>query len=1459
MKFIDFNLTITRFGEDLVVSFVGPGGSVIHEKTLLAPPTHDEIEILRHKVEKDAQATVSQALELEQAFSRGIYTEADSGLKEIGQKLFSWVFCGKVLAAFKQRHLQARGNDQGLRVRVTINPQQHDLGIYPFETMFCPELPVGAHIALFGGLTIVRSFTDLRFDKPPAISPPIRILIVGASPRGYQKLDLKREIKNLTRALKLPGIDVRDLEDCTIERLKQLATTYRPHILHFIGHGDFDKQRGEGRIVFANGMNDPEPLSGDELRLEIAQISSLRLVTLNACLGNASDGTQLFSSVATSIFTLQLPAVVAMQYRITDMAAIEFSKSFYSQLALGRPVDDAMTSARAHVRRRIKGSPEWATPVLYLGTVDGDFLGLRLPVSELLAHAVSQLREGNWDIAKSTAMLALEQHGEADQTQAQEIIAFANQCEQLTETYLRVFKQTARSTDDSSDVFEELFELTRDFNEQKVPQILQADPGKCRDVFQLAAALTAFSREEFDEVAALCQQSSNSLLDFNLIAEYARADAASQKELKRLEDLWSTGDWEMVIEAAEKVSPRNDHRQTTARQKIEGMRHAGSELRRTVDALTHKNLKKAQAIMNRIDSAYAPANFELSKRAIDIGVAASECLDHAAISELRLEFENLVSQVEETSIRNTPGVSQVRNLLKATTSELDYKEGLDLYSAGYFTKSKDVLHRLGDYKDAAEKAARSEKWIEIIKQLQLRQWDEAKRLLGELRSEDKSQRVLNYLRWCNWARLVIPVLETMAASPLVYDPLLPWEGSENPYKLFAHFGVSSTSTTQQCTELGYELRGIEQRLDWDKLRLLNKRLILDFLLYTVKNQEVARSLVERLCRVEEGKEKELRIFTTTDLVSELGEDGGVFLVLRKDYDQAITFFLQQAAANPPEITNLHHLGLAAAGKIHLLEDQGRDDDHFALAWEHLIRGWAVIFASDDFWHNWWFTRQHFYDSPINRQDIDDARLQLQRIWLERIRSATEICPGLDTTFRAELNGALAVHAGNGIPLRNHPGEVALLGLQGAKSLGLLDDLSNWTASFPSEALETESWQRSCCDYFSELAEPLAMLQVGRYEEAVDLLTRPRCEWLRCSDAGCKRTISDDISPKVAAFGCRCFHDANPAFSKLPRGAELLLRRAYELLERAHCKVALAAISTTPADNENALAHWRIAVELARRHHAAEELLTTIRGDIVGRANFLVSSLDPNDERTCLDVLNDVIELIKGSYEEKWDSNENVLKYALIDNLLYRAFFLSSILEDHEAARADAMKAYSMEPEHLRAIHILCKVNWFYAWRLHDRGQKAAAEALVKEFEERLKDGDRLFPEHPDLAINHKDFQELRDYIAKVRDVNLENLIKTAPLSTDLSPETQRLSKLAEASFKEAQDQFAEAIKLYDAILQADPDNEEAKARMAYCYRTWIQHESDSAHGSPATIREITNEATRRFPHSDLFTGAKNSE
>src|SRR6202035_2895825 len=140
---------------------------------------------------------------------------------------------------------------------------------------------------------------------------------------------------------------------------------------HFIGHGGFDSRADEGLIALNDDQGQAVYLTATQVALLLTDHRSLRLVVLNACEGARGSKRDIFSSTAATLVRRGIPAVLAMQYEITDRAAIELSRAFYEALADGMPVDMAVSEARKAISLGVVNSVEWGTPVLYMRSPDG--------------------------------------------------------------------------------------------------------------------------------------------------------------------------------------------------------------------------------------------------------------------------------------------------------------------------------------------------------------------------------------------------------------------------------------------------------------------------------------------------------------------------------------------------------------------------------------------------------------------------------------------------------------------------------------------------------------------------------------------------------------------------------------------------------------------------------------------------------------------------------------------------------------------------------------------------------------------------------------------------------------------------------------------------------------------------------------------------------------------------------
>ena len=160
------------------------------------------------------------------------------------------------------------------------------------------------------------------------------------------------------------------LEAGTLAALQRPLRLREYHVLHFIGHGVYDENAQDGALALEGADRKTRLVTGRDLGMMIRGHRSLRLVVLNACEGARSARDDPFGGVAQALVRQGIPAVIAMQFEISDPAALVFSQSFYQAIADGLPVDVATVEARRAMFAE-GNEVEWATPVLYLRSPDG--------------------------------------------------------------------------------------------------------------------------------------------------------------------------------------------------------------------------------------------------------------------------------------------------------------------------------------------------------------------------------------------------------------------------------------------------------------------------------------------------------------------------------------------------------------------------------------------------------------------------------------------------------------------------------------------------------------------------------------------------------------------------------------------------------------------------------------------------------------------------------------------------------------------------------------------------------------------------------------------------------------------------------------------------------------------------------------------------------------------------------
>jgi hypothetical protein len=294
---------------------------------------------------------------------RRILSPGEQRLRDVGRQLFDALFSGPVHEAY--RASVSAADQRGERLQVVLRLDVPKLSAIPWEAMYDTEND--QYICLNDPL--IRHIPSTTAE-PVEVTSSLEVLALVASPEGLTSLDVEAERKKLSDALAEPIADGRihlkwlmqaswdDVQD------EMLSGTW--HVLHFIGHGDYDLASDQGVIALVGDDGGPHLVEADRLADLLNQASPTpRLVVLNSCKSGRSGASDLFSSTAATLVKRGIDAVAAMQFTVSDAGATKFARGFYSALANGHGIGDAIGAGRVGLRGT-PGSLEWVTPVLYV-------------------------------------------------------------------------------------------------------------------------------------------------------------------------------------------------------------------------------------------------------------------------------------------------------------------------------------------------------------------------------------------------------------------------------------------------------------------------------------------------------------------------------------------------------------------------------------------------------------------------------------------------------------------------------------------------------------------------------------------------------------------------------------------------------------------------------------------------------------------------------------------------------------------------------------------------------------------------------------------------------------------------------------------------------------------------------------------------------------------------------------
>jgi tetratricopeptide (TPR) repeat protein len=288
--------------------------------------------------------------------------------KDFGKELYKKVFAGQLGEYFDKSLKEAQKNRSGLRISLRFNKNAQEIAVLPWEFLHNGD----DFLVTNRELLISRLPVEITKIQSPPLESILRMLVVVSNPIAPQITPLNMELEQevileavdrLNREYKM---EVDFTEDATFETVESYLNEKEYHIVHFTGHGKYDDNKHGGFLIFESEDGKAREIDNTAIA-DLFAGRGIRLVVLSACQSGKVSNRETYADLASILVKENIPAVVAMQYSILDLSATKFAQTFYQSVALGKPVDLALTEARIVMKHSEKSNGiDFATPVLYL-------------------------------------------------------------------------------------------------------------------------------------------------------------------------------------------------------------------------------------------------------------------------------------------------------------------------------------------------------------------------------------------------------------------------------------------------------------------------------------------------------------------------------------------------------------------------------------------------------------------------------------------------------------------------------------------------------------------------------------------------------------------------------------------------------------------------------------------------------------------------------------------------------------------------------------------------------------------------------------------------------------------------------------------------------------------------------------------------------------------------------------
>jgi hypothetical protein len=421
----------------------------------------------RVEVEMDDGRWFQHKMRLGDAEESALVGIAPGDTRGYGIKLYQLLFSNtdnpdepSLREALQNAWGRASGSTSGqMRVQLWISAECSELHRFRWERLFMPLDNQWRALANFNQTPFSR-FTrlPLRDPAPGTEDRPLKVLVAISNPQDLAELpgelaevEVEKEIKNFYESVKdfpevfvtfAPGrTGIKDegllaeLASPRFRVIKDESTTINliqrelanHHILHFVGHGTFEKGKRKPQPGSAP-KDSKEPvaekpreqskratwlvLEGDDGNAEKIEDASIvhnliqrgesqlpRLIFLSSCDTSRYDerNPRAFNSLGPRLVEAGFPAVVAMQDKVPIDVANKLTRNFYGNLLEEGVIDSALNRSRWFLYDKKLLLDNWTIPVLFMRTPRGQLFAADPKRIALRAISESKQFGPMWD------------------------------------------------------------------------------------------------------------------------------------------------------------------------------------------------------------------------------------------------------------------------------------------------------------------------------------------------------------------------------------------------------------------------------------------------------------------------------------------------------------------------------------------------------------------------------------------------------------------------------------------------------------------------------------------------------------------------------------------------------------------------------------------------------------------------------------------------------------------------------------------------------------------------------------------------------------------------------------------------------------------------------------------------------------------------------------------------------